>query len=81
MYGAFSVELNMCSGSLLQMENLSGMKKCMRMLLATTSVYYFYKTKGKGMLFVGPFVPLSQMATVAIEIMVNCLDFIVKSHK
>lgn len=56
-------------------------KRHMNASSATTSVYYFNKTKGKGMLFVGPFVPLSQMATEAIEIMVNCLDFIVNGQK
>lgn len=39
------------------------------MILATTIVYSFNKTKGEGMLFVALFVPLSQIATVGIEAM------------
>lgn len=48
------------------------------LFLARNCVYSFNKTKGGKMLFLWPFVPLSQMA-VAIETTVNCLYFIVNN--
>lgn len=39
------------------------------------------KAEVKGLLFVGPFVPLSQIPTTTFEEMANYLIFLVSSHK
>ncbi len=81
----YSLALNMCSGSLLQMENLSGMKRAYGCSFSCNNVCNnvctFDKTKREGMLYVGPFVPLSQMATVANKTTENCLYFVANSCK